>query len=730
MGEGTAARDWSAFATPDEVSGREGVCRLELAVDGITCAACMGDIERGLMSLSGVERARLNLSTHRLSVAYDAAALPAEAVVGRVEALGYKAFPFDPARRDDSEREETKELLRSLAVAGFAMMNVMLLSVSVWSGNATDITAGTRDFLHWVSALIALPAGAYAGRPFFRSAWRALRAGRMAMDVPISLGVILTLALSLAETIRGGEEAYFDSAVMLLFFLLVGRYAERAMRRRTRAEAENLAALRAESATRIDPDGRERIVPLSEIRAGDRLVVAPGARIPVDATVESGVSEIDKSLVTGESDPERIEPGASVYGGTLNGSGALVVVASAAADKSLLATVERLMEGAMEARSQRLDLADRAARLYAPVVHSTAALTLLGWVLAGAGWHQSIVIAVSALIITCPCALGLAVPAVQVVAAGALFRSRVLLTNGSALERLAEVDMVVFDKTGTLTDPEPTALNLGDMPDDLLALAGALARRSRHPLAQALAGAGTLSAENVVEHPGEGLEGNVEGRKLRIGSPVFCAAESEAEAVLSRHPGASVIAVHADGMAPAVAAIVQALKPDAAETIAALKARGLEIAIFSGDRPGAVAAVADTLQIADRRAGLGPEAKVAALHALADDGRKVLMVGDGLNDAAALAAAHVSLSPVSGVALARAAADAVFMGNRLAPVIATLDVARSARARMTENLGFSALYNIVAIPVAVSGHVTPLIAALAMSASSIIVTLNALRARA
>jgi P-type Cu2+ transporter len=720
----TLKRDYSAF-----VARVDGSSRVELAVEGVRCASCMNAIENGVGALAGVTRARLNFSDRRLAVEWQGDDIDLGAILRGIEALGFKAYPFDPHRPDDTQARETKRLIRALAVAGFASMNVMLMAVSVWAGNVSDITPETRDFFHWLQAVITLPAAAYAGRPFYESAIRGLRGGRLNMDVPITLGVVLTLVMSLAETAAGAEHAYFDGAIMLLFFLLIGRVLDQTMRRRTRTLAENLSTLRSETAARIAHDGTIRDVPLSAIAPGDLVLVRPGERVAVDGVVETGASELDQSLVTGETRLETTGPGDRVYAGGLNATGALTVRVTAAATGTVLQDVERLMARALQSKTRALLLADRATRLYVPLVHAAAALTLFGWVVAGAGWHAAVLNAVAVLIITCPCALGLAIPAVQVVAAGALFRAGVLLNSGDALERLASVDTVVFDKTGTLTLPEPTLAGVYDR--ETLEWAARLALSSRHPMASALAGLAQKREPfpAAQEAAGLGVKAVVDGIELRLGSPRFCGAEAQAAAALAGDPEASVICSRRGDAAPTAFLVRQALRADAVETIAALRQGGYRILILSGDRPSAVACVAAALGIAEWQAQLTPQDKIACIDDLKKSGCRVLMVGDGINDAPALAAADVSLSPVTAAHISQAAADALFMGARLAAVTAALAIGVKARRLMVQNLWFSAGYNLAAVPLAAAGLLTPLIAALAMSGSSIVVTLNALRAR-
>ena len=706
-----------------------GLAHMDLAVEGVGCAGCIRKIETGLKQLPGVVDARLNFTNRRLAVDWRPGELEPSAVVDALERIGYHAHPFEPRRAESEEAVTARTLLKALAVAGFAAMNIMLLSVSVWSGNISDMTQETRDFFHWFSALIALPAAAYAGQPFFRSAWRAIRTRALNMDVPISLGVLLALGMSLYETATHATHAYFDSAVMLLFFLLCGRYLEHAMRRKTRAVAGNLAALKAEVAHRFDVGGEDVggevvMVPVAALKPGDRLLVRPGERVPADGTVISGTSDIDESLVTGETLPRKVVAGATIYTGSLNHSGALTMRVTAAGEGTLIDEIERLLDKASSARSRYLRLSDRAARLYAPLVHATAALTLLGWIAAGATIHDSTITAIAVLIITCPCALALAIPTVQVVASGALFRAGVILNAGDAIERLAEADTVIFDKTGTLTLPVPRVENVEAFAPEFLERAARLALSSRHPLAQALAREARVRMPfpGAVEEPGRGVLANIEGSEARLGSAAFCGAADQGDLQTDL---SSIVFTHAD--CQAVFEIKQRLRPDAVAVVRALLASGLDVRILSGDRTSAVEPVAAALRVTQRQGGLKPADKIAVIEELKRDGRRVLMVGDGLNDAPALAAAHVSMSPISAAHIAQTHADAVFLGERLIPVLQAVTTARRARSLMQQNLWLAVIYNAIAVPIAIAGLVTPLIAAAAMSGSSILVTLNALR---
>jgi Cu2+-exporting ATPase len=706
----------------------EGISEMDLAIDGIDCAACMDDIEGAMARVPGVVKARLNLTLRRLTLSWRVAEVQPEMLIGVLQSKGYGAFPFDLQRSADADRQLMQFLLKCLAVAAFASMNIMLLSVSVWSSDLGDMNSETRDFFHWLSALIALPAAAYAGQPFFRSAIAALRQRSLNMDVPISLGVILALTMSVYETAHHAEHAYFDSAMMLLLFLLSGRVLDQMMRRRTRAAAANLTALRGEMSARFEPDGTFLLVPVSALRRNDIVLVRPGEAVPADGLVIAGSSQIDDSLITGETLPHAVKVDDQLYAGSINLDGVLQIRVTAGAQGSLLDHMARLIDAASEARNHYQILADRASRIYAPLVHLTALLSFTGWMMAGASVHDALIIAISVLIITCPCALALAVPAVQVVASGALFRQGIYLNSGQALERLANVDWIVFDKTGTLTRPQPGLVNKAHIAAPLLDIAARLAQSSHHPLALALVQAlpAARPLDQVEEVPGAGVRGIYRGVECRLGSAAFC------DWTMTNHheiePGASVIYVRmGDEIAPLL--LHQQLRPHAAQTIAQLKEMGFKLSILSGDRMEAVAPIAQALNIADWQAGLKPEDKIKALAALQARRQNVLMVGDGLNDAPALAAANASLSPISAVKLSQAQADAVFIDASLLPVVQALRLARLARRLMQQNLILAVVYNAIAVPLAIMGEVTPLIAALAMSGSSVLVTLNALRAQ-
>lgn len=712
--------DLAAYARPSSTGG----FAVDLVVDGLSCAACVWLIESILKRQPGLSTGRVSLGSRRLRLEWSGPIEDGRRFVGAVEQLGYRLVPYDPECLKAARDNAGNRLLKSLAVAGFASANVMLFSVSLWSG--VEMGPVTRDLLHWFSALIALPAIAYAGQPFFGSAWRAIRNGGINMDVPIALGVLLVSLMSVVETVKGAQHTYFDGAVMLLFFLLIGRFLDHRARGNARSAVESLLALRSRAVMLIAPDGGVRACRPEAVDPGQRIMVAAGERIGVDGVVVSGQSEIDVSLVTGESAPVEAKAGVKVFAGTINLNQPLVIQATAVGEGTLLAEIARLMQAAESRRGRFVALADRVARFYAPAVHILAAATFLLWWLGfGARWETALINAVAVLIVTCPCALGLAIPAVQVIASGRLMRRGILIRNPTALDRLSEIDTVVFDKTGTLTEGKPTLL-VEAIGERSLIAAASIGQASRHPLAVALVAAARQrgfvlepSDPAVREIPGQGL---IRGQQ-RLGSREFCGIQCSEDS-----PGPELW-FSEPGRASVRFSFSDRLRPDAGEVIASLSGRKLAVALRSGDRTAPVRDVAARVGIEDWAGRCSPVDKVSCLEGLRDGGRKVLMVGDGLNDAPALAAADVSMSPASAADISQTAADIVFQGTRLDPVIEAIDCARKARRVARENIALAIAYNVIVVPLAIAGMVTPLIAAAAMSSSSIIVVLNSFRVR-
>ena len=699
-----------------------GAIETHFSVPAAHCGGCIRTIEKAMAGLGAVQDARVNLSTKRLAVTWRRDAADPDAVFAALERLGYDAHPVDAdvALGDG----KLKRLLLQLGVAGFAAGNIMLLSVSIWSG--ADGT--TRDLFHWISALIAIPTVFFSGQAFFRPAFAALKRGRLNMDVPISLAILLAVCLSLYETWTHGAHAYFDASVSLLFFLLIGRTLDHVMRERARSAAAGLQRMIPQGASVVAEEGRIVWRPLDQVRPGDRLQVAAGERIPVDAVVRAGAGDVDCSIATGESEPIAVAPGARLPAGALNLSGVLTLEAEKAASQSFLAEMMAMLEAAESANPRFRRIADRAAEIYAPAVHLVAFLTFLGWGVAAGDWYAALYTAIATLIITCPCALGLAVPIVQVVAAGRLFRAGVLVSDGAALEKLALVDRVVFDKTGTLTLGRPRLLDADLQDPQALALAGALGAMSRHPYSKALAAAAEAAGldgdvpplDGAREIPGAGVEARRgDGALVRLGRAAWALDDPQAD-----HAG---VVLAEGGRLLARFRFEDAPRPGAAGALSWLEAHGYQPEILSGDHRDRVAETARLLGADRWSAGLDPAAKIARIRTLQAEGHRVLMVGDGVNDAPALSAADASIAPAAAADVGRRAAGFVFLHDGLEAVVRAIDVARRARSLILQNFALAALYNMIAIPLAVAGYASPLVAALAMSGSSVVVIANALR---
>ncbi|WP_109808486.1 heavy metal translocating P-type ATPase [Sphingosinithalassobacter portus] len=688
------------------------------AVEGMRCAGCIAKIEHGLAAQPDIASARVNFTTRQVKVAH-LADIDAEAVAERIRALGFEAHEAQ-GERPAGISDESRKLVLALAVAGFAAMNVMLLSVSVWSG----ADGATRGMFHWLSALIALPAAAYSGQTFFKSAWSALRRGRTNMDVPISIGVVLALGLSVYETATGGIHAYFDGALMLLFFLLGGRFLDSVMRQKAQDGITALLRRLPNDALVLAGDGSTSRRAIDELAPKMTLLVAAGERIAADGIVLSGESDIDRSLVTGESDAEPVREGSEVLAGTINLSAPLTVKITSVGNETTIAEIARLMESAGQGKSRYTRIADRAARLYAPAVHSLALLTFAGWLIAGMGLHASITTAIAVLIITCPCALGLAVPISQVVVTGAMMRKGIMVKDGSGLERLARADMALFDKTGTITIGRP--LVTSGLPEDMAERSAllALARASNHPASRAIVctlgdSIEAAEARDLQEVPGKGVRGVIDGRQAMLGHPDWVGAAAR--------DGSHTAFRLGDGAIHAIA-IEDRARTDAPAAIARMQQMGIGCTMVSGDAPDPVARLAAQLGI-EGKARLRPEDKVAAIREREEAGHHVLMIGDGLNDGPALRAASVSMAPSSATDVGRQAADIVFLGDGLMPVPIAIAAARRTMAVVKQNFALAVIYNAFAVPLAIAGFVTPLIAAAAMSGSSLVVVANALRLR-
>lgn len=706
----------------------DGTFQTDFTVPDMHCIACINTIERGLGKLDFVRQARANLSLKRVSVIWERDRGTASQIDAELDRLGFEHMPFDLEDAASADNETSRRLLLSLAVAGFAAANIMLLSVSVWSG----AHGATAQLFHLVSGLIAAPAVFYAGQPFFKSAAASLRGGRLNMDVPISLAVLLAFFMSLYQALSGADESYFDACVTLLFFLLIGRYLDHRMRDTARNAVIRLAQYTAKGASRVLEDGTLAFLPASEIEPGMVLRLAAGERAPVDGKVASGNADIDRSLVTGESDPVAVRKGDAIEAGVLNLTGVVDIIAEQRAENSFLAEVMSMMDAAEQGRGAYVRVADRLAQLYAPAVHLLALIAFVGWMFAtGGDWKLSLFTAIAVLIVTCPCALGLAVPVVHVIGAGRLFGAGILMKDGSALERLAEADRALFDKTGTLTTGEPGVAEDAKLDERDGRIALALASHSRHPASLAIARflrqsrqLSPLAVDGVTELPGHGMQAMVNGKTVRLGRPQWVA---EIASKSQNGRKAAGIAFAMDGKPSRQFRLNETLRPDARQTVQAFARDGMAPEIVSGDSENAVAGIAEATGALAHLSELTPAGKIDRLAELRDAGHKTFMVGDGLNDAPALAAAHVSMAPATASDVGRLAADFVFTRDSLSSAAFARDIAKRSARLIRQNFGIAIVYNCIAVPLAMAGFVTPLVAAIAMSGSSIVVVANSMR---
>jgi len=704
-------------------------------VEGLHCPKCIREIEGTLGENDKIKNARVNLSTQRLAVEWKEAVEDtlqnSEEVISALEKIGFKAFPFKTTNAQLEGDKVGKSLLKAMAVAGFAAANVMLLSVAVWDGG--EMNESTRSLMHWVSALIVLPAATYAGMPFYKSAWNALKGRRLNMDVPISLAVILTCGMSLFQTYLKATETYYDAAVMLLFFLLIGRFLDQKMRNHARSVAHNLMSYKESKATLLHEDGHTEEIATEMLVPNQIIQVIPGGKIPADGTVISGMSDIDTSLVTGETVPQKAEKDTEVFAGTINVNGTLNIKITSTTGNTLLDEIIELMETAEQGRAKYVRLADRAASIYAPLVHFLATATFLGWLLfSNVGWQGSLINAIAVLIITCPCALGLAVPVVQVVASSRLFKSGILVKAADGLERLAEVDTVIFDKTGTLTLGQPELANADDenVTPFNLELAAKLAKTSSHPLCRALIVAchdrdiPTIATESEIhEEPGMGLKATVNNITVKLGNREWCGINQN----YLPNNRYSELWLKAEGAKPVLFCFKDRMREDALDVVHWFLRRQLKVILLSGDRKDVVDEAAEELGLSRYKYECKPQEKIEIIELIKASGDKVLMIGDGINDAPALSAANVSISPSTAAEVSQNAADFIFQSQKLDSVVRAYQVSLNSRKLVFINFALAAIYNMIAVPFAAAGLLTPLIAAIAMSLSSIVVTANALR---
>lgn len=700
-------------------------CGLQLIVGGMHCAGCAFKIEKALNANENVQ-ARVNVTEKRLNLQWQGQPQEGNALVEQVRILGFELSPLTVARQSTDDGRKT--LLRSMAVSGFAAGNIMMFSFALWFTPVGEMTASVRHIFHWFSALLALPTITYAGQVFFKSAWRALRHGRGNMDVPIAVALVLASALSLQQTIVHGTYVFFDSVTMLLFFLLVGRHLDARARAHTRDAAADVLALMQGDATVIEQDGSLQRLPASALAPGMTMRVAKGETILADGRLLADTL-METAAFNGESVPRIITAGQDIYAGMINLGEAVQVTVQRAQDSSVMSEIAALMEKANQSKAKYVQLADRISSWYTPVVHVLALLTFLGWwQFSGAPWQLAIMYAATVLIITCPCALALAVPVSQVVAVSTLFRKGLLMKSADAFERMAAIDTIIFDKTGTLTTGELKLLSdVDDIPDHEKLALSAVAAQSSHPLSRAIwralgKGHPLPQVYDIREVAGAGIEGVVDGVQIKIGSARFFALASMDE------DNASQVYCRCGADAVRVLSFSDELYDDAVLALKKL-ADQYRIVLLSGDHAAVTKAVAQKLGISLFYAGVDPLRKHDIVAAERAQGARVLMVGDGMNDAAAMSCATASLSPSTAVGIAQNAADIVYQSRGVMPVVHALETACRVERVIKQNFIMALLYNVLAVPLAVVGLVTPLIAALAMSTSSLAVILNALRLR-
>jgi len=692
-------------------------------VKNIHCASCIHLIEKSLYTLKNVFFVRVNMSTEKLEIKWVGEKKLADKFAKIVSELGYPISLYDVDNLDNDFEENKKVLIRSIAVSGFAAANLMLISVGLWSSSVETMGFATRELFQWISSLIALPAIIYSGRPFFYSALKVLLKKNTNMDVPISLAVILTSLISLFETVNNGEHIYFDSAIMLLFFLLIGRYLDVLAKGKAKKSAKELLSALGGTATVIK-DEKQVIVPIKNIREGDIITISIGEKIPADGIILKGSTEIDLSLISGETLPKKANINDNVFAGTINISAPIQIEVSKSTENNLLTNIVKLMEKAEISKSKHTRIADKAAKLYTPIVHLAGLFTFIGWwMFADLAWQPSLLIAVTVLIITCPCALGLAVPVVQVLANNSLMKKGIYLKSGDALEKLSKVKYVILDKTGTLTVGKPSLI--GSYSEEDLQIAASLAHYSKHPFSRSICNqfnGKLLNLDNIKEIIGCGVEGYFKGKLLKLGKKNWsCPSQKDEDEIFSE------IWLSVENEKKICFSFEDQLREDTKDVIDEIKKLGVIPIILSGDRNEVVKRIAEHLGINDYYSEFSIEMKSEFIRKLKLQNKEILMVGDGLNDAPSLAEADVSISPSTAMDITQNTADIVFQGEKLFPIISCIKVAKKSVLLIKQNFLMAVIYNIFAIPMAIIGLVTPLIAAIAMSSSSLFVIGNSFR---
>ncbi|MBE0489233.1 MAG: cadmium-translocating P-type ATPase [Halomonas sp.] len=732
--ESVRAETWAVFDDPGlqhrfvHAEGDDsGRVHATLAVDGITCAACAWLIEHRLNALAGVDSSAVNLTHHRVRVSWDPEAVKLSRILAEMAGIGYQAQPYEPDEAQVRLQHEERMNVRRLIIAAVGMAQVMMFSIPIYVAGPEGISEDFRALFHWLSFALTTPVVFFSAAPFFRNALRDLRNRVLGMDVPVSLAIGFAYTASGYAVITGKGEVYFDSAAMFTFFLLFGRYVEARARRRSGHSGNAMAGALPLSAIRLTDEGEERILPASELTAGDRVLVKPGHGVPADGVIEDGESSLDESMLTGEYLPVTRRLGDTVTGGSQNIESPLVVRVTHAGRDARVAGIVDLTDRAFASRPRLAQMAARMAHLFVlRLLVVTAVVTIAWWFIDPARMPW---IMLSVLVVTCPCALALATPTALTAGHGQLRRRGVLVTRADAIEALSQLDRVILDKTGTLTSGEMTLIEtrpLGGLDaDHSRHLAAALEAQSEHPIARAFHPhrLATLHASEVASRTGQGLEGILEGRRWRLGKPAFAAPDHSLEA-----PGdGQWLLLTEEGEPRAWFALQDRVREDAADTVAALKALGLEVELLSGDTPGAAGDLARRLDIPTWRGSASPEDKLARIRECQAAGETVAMVGDGINDIPVLAGADVAIAMNGATDLARTSADAILLSPRLSRIVEAIEISRATRRVMRQNMIWSVCYNFTAMPIAAVGLVPPWLAAMGMSASSLVVVGNALR---
>ncbi|MFN2331797.1 MAG: heavy metal translocating P-type ATPase [Halomonas sp.] len=712
------------FVHPEADSDR---VHATLAVDGITCAACAWLIEHRLNALEGVDSSAVNLTHHRVRVSWDPEAVKLSRILAEMAAIGYQAQPYEPDEAQARLQHEERMTVRRLIIAAVGMAQVMMFSIPIYLAGPEGIDEDFYALFHWLSFALTTPVVFFSAMPFFRNAVRDLRTRVLGMDVPVSLAIGFAYTASGYAVITGKGEVYFDSAAMFTFFLLFGRYVESRARRRSGHSGNAMAGALPLSAIRLTEEGEERILPASELVAGDRVLVKPGHGVPADGIIEDGESSLDESMLTGEYLPVTRRLGETVTGGSQNIESPLVMRVTHAGRDARVAGIVDLTDRAFASRPRLAQMAARMAHLFVlRLLLVTVVVAVVWWFIDPTRMPW---IMLSVLVVTCPCALALATPTALTAGHGQLRRRGVLVTRADAIESLSQLDRVILDKTGTLTSGRMTLVEsrpLGELDaEHARTLAAALEASSEHPIARAFHPyrLATVRASEVVSRTGQGLEGTLEGRHWRLGKPDFAAPEYALEA-----PGdGQWLLLSEEGEPRAWFALQDRIREDAADTVAALKALGLKVELLSGDTHDAAGDLARRLEIPTWRGGASPEDKLERIRECQTSGEKVAMVGDGINDIPVLAGADVAIAMNGATDLARTSADAILLSPRLFRIVDAIEISRATRRIMHQNMIWSVCYNFIAMPIAAMGFIPPWLAAMGMSASSLVVVGNALR---